>query len=74
MLRVTCSAVAGEPYGAGVSLYLTPKLDPSSVPVASLAFDVDGNVDLMSFTLTGRTGETVLVEVASRNPSEFFPS
>lgn len=72
--RVTCSAPDGEPYSATSSIFLTPRLDPGAAPVASLTLDAVGNVESMSFTLTGQSGETVLVEVASRNPSEFFPT
>jgi hypothetical protein len=72
--RIECSAAAGDPYTVDSSRSLTPNLDPSAVPVASVTMNGAGDVEVLSFTLTGKTGETVLVEVASRNPSEFFPT
>lgn len=72
--RIECSADVGDPYTVDFSRDLTPALDPSAAPVASLTLNSEGEVELLTFTLTGKTGETVLVEVASRNPSEFFPS
>lgn len=74
VVRVACSADDGDPFTLDSSLPVTPRLDPSAVPVATLTYDAFGNVAVVAFTLTGQTGETVLVETASRNPSEFFPS
>jgi prepilin-type N-terminal cleavage/methylation domain-containing protein len=74
VLRVTCSADDGDPYTVDGSVHVTPKLRASAIPVATLSYDAAGNVTVVSFALTGQTGETVLIETASRNPSEFFPA
>ena len=74
VVRVTCSADDGDPYTLDSRIPVTPKLAAWAVPVASLSFDPTGNVAVVAFTLTGQTGESVLVETTSRNPSEFFPS
>lgn len=52
---------------------VAPDLDGASPPTASATFNAAGNVTEIAFTLTGKTGETVLVETSSRNPSDFFP-
>lgn len=72
--RITCFSLDGGPFALDSSTLVTPNLDPAAAPAASVTLDGDGNVELLSFTLIGRSGESVLVEVASRNPSEFFPS
>ena len=71
--RVTCSAPDGEPYAATSSIFLTRARSRCSPGCVA---DVGRRRQrrAMSFTLTGQSGETVLVEVASRNPSEFFPT
>lgn len=70
--RYSCFATGGDPYVLETGRAVTPKLDPTQVPVADLETDTSGRVTVVAFRLTGMSGETVLVETASRNPSEFF--
>ena len=67
--RYTCSQTGTDPFTSPRTQMLTPTLDAAAPPVAN--FDAASN--LLSFTLTGLSGETVLIETSSRNPSDFFP-
>lgn len=67
--RYTCSKTGADPFTPPRTQLLTPNLDASAAPIANF----DSTSNLLSFTLTGKTGETVLIETSSRNPSDFFP-
>ncbi len=69
VVRYTCSQRGTDPVTSPRRQNLTPNLDASAPPVAT--FDSAANV--VSFTLTGKNGETVLIETSSRNPSDYFP-
>lgn len=69
VVRYTCSQRGTDPVTIPYRQNLTPSLDASAPPVAT--YDAAANV--LSFTLTGKTGETVLIETSSRNPSDFYP-
>jgi prepilin-type N-terminal cleavage/methylation domain-containing protein len=71
--RYTCYSQSSAPYVRLANLPVTPALDPLQPPVASTTTDTGGNVAVLSFTLAGKSGETILIETASRNPSDFFP-
>jgi prepilin-type N-terminal cleavage/methylation domain-containing protein len=70
--RFSCSSTDSGPYVLESARPVTPSLDPAKVPVAELQTDGSGRVTVLAFRLTGVSGETVLVETTSRNPSEFF--
>jgi hypothetical protein len=70
--RYACSSANGDPYVRESARAITPDLDPSAVPVADLVTDAAGRVTVVAFRLTGLSGESVLVETSSRNPSDFF--
>lgn len=71
--RYTCYSEDGDPYVSVADRSVTPALDPMQPPVATTTTDASGNVAVLSFSLAGRSGETILIETASRNPSDFFP-
>ena len=70
--RYSCTSTDGMSYVLESARPVTPSLDPTKVPVAELTTDASGRVTVVAFRLTGTSGETVLVETTSRNPSEFF--
>ena len=70
--RYSCFATDGGPYVLESARAVTPSLDPASLPVAELQTDPSGRVTVLAFRLTGMSGDTVLVETTSRNPSDFF--
>jgi prepilin-type N-terminal cleavage/methylation domain-containing protein len=68
--RYTCSRQGADgDFTTSRAQFLTPLLDAAAPPVG----DFDETANVLSFTLTGQTGETVLIETSSRNPSDFFP-
>jgi prepilin-type N-terminal cleavage/methylation domain-containing protein len=69
--RYACFRVGAGPYTTTFNRGMTPALDPGNPP--TLTVDQPADVASVSFTLTGLTGETVLVETGSRNPADFFP-
>jgi len=71
--RYTCYSEMADPFVVTADRAVTPDLDPAQIPVTSIATDVSGNVTVLAFTLAGTSGETVLIETTSRNPSDFFP-
>lgn len=67
--RVTCSASSSARSNnvtAGIS-------DVGDARVV-LILRANGTVEILRFQLTGRSGEQILVDTSSRNPSEFFPT
>jgi hypothetical protein len=66
--RYTCSRQGTGPFTTPRAQFLTPMLDAAAPPIG----DFDTTANVLSFTLTGQTGETVLIETSSRNPSDFF--
>lgn len=70
--RYACTRAGAGPYLTTFDRAITPPLDPGTPPVVSVDQPV-ADVESVSFTLTGTSGETVLVETASRNPADFFP-
>jgi prepilin-type N-terminal cleavage/methylation domain-containing protein len=70
--RYTCFQEGTSAFQPRSALRLTPALDPTAPPQASVVFDTTGDVEFISFTLTGKTGETVLIDTSSRNPADFF--
>ena len=70
--RYTCSQEGTAAFESRSATRLTPALDPTTPPKASIAFDATGDVEFISFTLTGKSGETVLIDTSSRNPADFF--
>jgi len=71
--RYLCSSTDFGPYVLESARAITPSLDPAKVPVAQLEIDPSsGRVIVLTFQLTGVSGETILVETTSRNPSDFF--
>lgn len=72
--RYTCRSADGVTFDSVSGRSMTPDLDPSQTPTASVTTDpISGDVTVLSFQLTGVGGETVLIETSSRNPSEYFP-
>jgi hypothetical protein len=54
------------------SVNLTSSLATSQPPIVTLNRDGAGDVDSVTFTLTAKSGENVLVETGPRNPTEYF--
>jgi len=71
--RYVCKSVDSAPMTMIFERPITPELDPSSVPTAIIDYDSVGQVSKVSFDLVGQSGESVVMETSSRNPSEFFP-
>lgn len=75
VVRYTCSSTGSGPFTAGEATNLTSDLAPGTPPTVVLhpvgrgAGDPVLSVDLL---LTARSGEQVLIETGSRNPSDFF--
>jgi prepilin-type N-terminal cleavage/methylation domain-containing protein len=70
--RYICSQEGSSAFEAGSAVRLTPALDPTAPPQAAVVLDAANEVELISFTLTGKSGETVLIDTSSRNPADFF--
>lgn len=70
--RYTCASEMGDPFTFLAAHSLTPSLDPSQVPSTTVTTGPNGKVTVVSFTLVGISGENVLIETTSRNPSDFF--
>lgn len=73
IVRVTCKRLGTDPFGSTSTRGLTSDLSPTAAPSVNLVTDSAGLVTKVTFALTGRGGESVLVETASRNPADFFP-
>lgn len=72
--RYACSRTDSGPWSAPVRSNLTSGLASSGPNVVNLVKDpVTGAVTIVELRLTGRSGDSVLLDVSSRNPSEFFP-
>lgn len=73
--RYSCSRTGTGPYSVPTSANLTAGLRAEHPVSATLVRDGGtGPVIRVELRLTGRSGETVIVDTASRNPSEFFPA
>jgi prepilin-type N-terminal cleavage/methylation domain-containing protein len=73
IVRVACSSRRDAPFQRISEITVTSDLSPSAVPGVQLVVDpVSQLVTKISFGLTGNTGESVLIETASRNPADFF--
>jgi prepilin-type N-terminal cleavage/methylation domain-containing protein len=76
VVRYTCSKTGGGSFSTGEPVNLTSGLDAATPPTIVLqpvgrnAGDPVVSVDMI---LTASSGEQVLVETGSRNPSDFFP-
>lgn len=70
--RYTCSQAGTSAFQPRSAIRLTPALDATAPPQASIVLDTTGDVEFISFTLTGKSGETVLIDTSSRNPADFF--
>jgi prepilin-type N-terminal cleavage/methylation domain-containing protein len=73
--RYTCWAPgAGSPgtFGNHSAVLVTSNLSPTIPPVITVDQPA-AEVESVIFTLTGNSGEQVVVETASRNPAEYFP-
>ena len=75
IVRVSCKRLGTGPgpYGSSSIQSLTSGLKATAAPTVALAVAGAGPVTKVSFSLTGNTGQSVLVETASRNPADFFP-
>lgn len=73
IVRVSCKSLGTGPYESTSTQNLTSGLKASAAPTVVLAVVGAGPVTKVSFSLTGNTGQSVLVETASRNPADFFP-
>lgn len=73
IVRVSCKRLGTGPFLSSSIQNLTSGLNPAAAPKVVLAVDGVGRVTKVSFSLTGKTGQSVLVETASRNPADFFP-
>jgi hypothetical protein len=77
VVRYTCSATGSGSFSGTRSIGLTSGLSPSQPPevvlqpVGRLSGDPVESVDMI---LTAVSGERVLVQTGSRNPSDFFPT
>lgn len=75
IVRVSCKRLGPgpDPFESTSIQNLTSGLKASAAPTVVLAVVGTGPVTKVSFSLTGNTGQSVLVETASRNPADFFP-
>jgi len=75
IVRVSCKRLGPDPgpFESTSIQNLTSGLKASTAPTVVLAVVGAGPVTKVSFSLTGNTGQSVLVETASRNPADFFP-
>ncbi len=77
IVRYTCSRTGSGAFSLGQATNLTSGLSPTAVPLITLkpvgrsSGDPVESVDVL---LTAVSGQQVLVETGSRNPSEFFPT
>jgi prepilin-type N-terminal cleavage/methylation domain-containing protein len=70
--RYACSPGSGSPTRrSNLTSGLAP-LNPANPNVVNLVKDSNGRVTVVEFRLTGRSGERVVLDVSSRNPSERF--
>jgi hypothetical protein len=72
--RYACSRSGSGPLSAPTRANLTSGLAPVSAggPGVVKLVKTEGVVAIVEFRLIGRSGETVLLDISSRNPSEFF--
>jgi prepilin-type N-terminal cleavage/methylation domain-containing protein len=73
IVRVACFRRGTTPYQAVTAINVTSNLSPAAIPGVTLVQNDAGLVAKVTFSLTGNTGESVLIETASRNPADFFP-
>ena len=73
IVRVSCKRLGTGPWSPSSIQNLTSDLKASAAPTVALAVVGAGPVTKVTFSLTGNTGQSVLVETASRNPADFFP-
>mgnify|MGYP000246919284 CR=1 FL=1 len=73
IVRVSCKRLGTGPYESISIQNLTSNLKASAAPTVVLTVVGAGPVTKVTFSLTGNTGQSVLVETASRNPADFFP-
>jgi prepilin-type N-terminal cleavage/methylation domain-containing protein len=73
VVRYTCSRVGAGPFTGTTEQQLTSGLASGDSPVATPVIGAPGEAESIDFRLTALSGETVLVQTGSRNPTEFFP-
>lgn len=73
VVRYTCSSVGAGPFTGTTEQKLTSGLASGTSPVATPVMGAPGEATSIDFELTALSGETVLVQTGSRNPTEFFP-
>jgi len=80
--RITCSGVGAQPYTTGFAQNMTSELPalpsgwtPGNAPVAvGIDYDVDANVELVTFEITTLDGKVVRTDSASKNPDQTLPT
>jgi prepilin-type N-terminal cleavage/methylation domain-containing protein len=72
--RYTCSGSGPGSWSSPTRVNLTSGLAPKSAggPGVVNLVKTEGAVAIVQFRLVGQSGETVLLDISSRNPSEFF--
>lgn len=73
VVRYTCSRVGAGPFTGTSEQKLTSGLASGVSPVATPVMGGPGEATSIDFGLTALSGETVLVQTGSRNPTEFYP-
>ncbi|MDJ0770139.1 MAG: prepilin-type N-terminal cleavage/methylation domain-containing protein [Ilumatobacter sp.] len=77
VVRYTCSRSGAAAFGPAHEQNLTSGLEPGSPPILALnrvdPLDPSSDVESIDLTLTAQSGEQVIVQTGSRNPTQFFP-
>ena len=73
VVRYACSQVGAGPFTGTSEQKLTSGLASGVSPVATPVTGGPGEATSIDFELTALSGETVLVQTGSRNPTEFYP-